>query len=45
VFQDKLSNAEEFLLGSPNHQRILVSFLDGLLGKRNSYAEAESVIE
>ena len=45
MFQDKLSIAEEFLLGSPNHQRILVSFLDGLLGKRNSYAEAEFVIE
>jgi len=45
VFQDKVLIAEEFLLDSPNHQHILVSFLDGLLGKRNSFAEAESIIE
>ena len=45
MFQDKLLIAEEFLLGSPNHQQILVSFLDGLLAKRNIFAEAESIIE
>lgn len=45
VFQDKVLVAEEFLSGSPNHQQILVSFLDELLGKRNSFGEAESVIE
>jgi hypothetical protein len=45
VFQDKLSVAEEFLSGSPNHQRLLVSFLDELLGKRNCRAEVESVTE
>jgi hypothetical protein len=45
VFQDKLLVAEEFLLGSQDHQKILVSFLDGLLGKRNSFAEAKSIIE
>jgi hypothetical protein len=44
VFQDKLSVAEEFLLGSPEHQRLLVTFLDGLLGKRNIRHEAEIVI-
>jgi hypothetical protein len=45
VFQDKISIAEEFLSGSPKHQQILVSFFDGLLGKRNIYGEVESIIE
>jgi hypothetical protein len=45
VFQDKLSVAEEFLLGSPEHQWLLVSFLDGLLGKRNIRNEADLIIQ
>lgn len=45
VFQDKLSVAEEFLSGSPEHQWLLVSFLDGLLGKRNIRNEADFIIQ
>ncbi|XP_021932280.1 exonuclease mut-7 homolog isoform X2 [Zootermopsis nevadensis] len=45
VFQDKLSVAEEFLLGSPQHQRLLVSFLDDLLGRRNIKSEGEFIIK
>ncbi|XP_069688373.1 exonuclease mut-7 homolog isoform X2 [Periplaneta americana] len=44
VFQDKLTVAEEFLAGSPEHQRHLVMFLDSLLGKRNIRSEADSII-
>jgi hypothetical protein len=45
VFQDKLSVAEEFLIGSPEHQKLLVSFLDGLLGRRNIRFEGEVIIK
>jgi hypothetical protein len=45
VFQDKLSVAEEFLIGSPEHQRLLVLFLDDLLGRRNIRSEGASIIK
>ncbi|KAJ9597339.1 hypothetical protein L9F63_011810 [Diploptera punctata] len=44
VFQDKLSVAEEFLISSPTHQRQLVSFIDNILGSRNTRVEADAII-